>query len=65
MSENPSNESYIVEYIALGNSVKATAFDPITFMEVSVIGSAKTSRSDLGKVAVRKLEYMIRKAGNR
>lgn len=60
MSE-PEDERYIVEYTAIGTSVKVTAFDPKTLTEVSVIGSTKTSQADLNKLAVRKLEYMIRK----
>lgn len=63
MSEPPKNEGYIVEYTVIGTSVKATAFDPRTLTEVSVIASTKTSREDLNKLAVRKLEYMLRKSG--
>lgn len=58
-----SEQGYIVEYIAIGTSVKVTAFDPVTLTEVSVIGSTKTARADLDKLAVRKLEYMIGKSG--
>lgn len=65
MSKPPESEGYIVEHTAVGTSVKVTAFDPATMIEVSVIGSTKASRSDLNKLAVRKLEYMIRKSGKR
>ena len=49
---------YIVEYVVIGNSVKATAFDPITLREASVIGARSLPRKQLGKLAVRKLIYM-------
>ncbi len=57
MSEN----QYIVEYVVMGNSVKATAFDPVTMKEVSVIGDVNLPKKQLAKLAVRKLIYMIGK----
>lgn len=57
MSEN----EYIVEYVVIGKSVKATAFDPATMKEVSVIGDVNMPRKQLGKLAVRKLLFMIGK----
>lgn len=62
MKISDNNERYIVEYIAIGNSVKATAFDPITMKEVSVIGSTNTPKKLIGQLAVRKLIYMSNKA---
>lgn len=61
MKTPDNNGSYIVEYIAIGNSVKATAFDPITLKEVSVIGSTNTPKKLIGQLAVKKLIYMIKK----
>ena len=58
---NDSEDGYIVEYIVIGNSVKATAFDPVTLKEVSVIGARELPRQQLGKLAVKKLIYMLRK----
>lgn len=52
---------YIIEYIAIGKSVKVTAFDPVTLTEVSVIGASGTPREQLAQLAVRKLVYMIKK----
>ncbi len=52
---------YIVEFVAIGKSVKATAFDPASLREVSVIGSRSASQKQLAELAVRKLEYMIEK----
>jgi hypothetical protein len=54
---------YIVEFVALGNSVKATAVDPLTLKEATVIGSRKTTKEQLAELAVRKLRYLIEKDG--
>lgn len=53
--------NYIIEYIALGKSVKVTAFDPETLTEVSIVGSTSTSKKQLAKIAIRKLIYVIEK----
>lgn len=57
-----SEEGYIVEFFALGKSVKVTAFDPATLKEVSVVAPVKTPKSDLIRLAVRKLEYVLEKS---
>ena len=56
-----SDDSYIVEYVVMGKSVKVTAFDPVTLKEVSIIGAVTTTKKQLAKLAVRKLLYMIGK----
>ncbi len=56
-----SDEGYIVEYIVIGNSIKATAIDPMTLKEVSVIGAVNTPKEQLAKLAIRKLIYVIKK----
>jgi len=58
---NNSEDGYIVEYIVIGNSVKATAFDPVTLREVSVVGAREMPRQQLGKLAVKKLIYVLKK----
>lgn len=50
-----------VEFVALGNSVKVTAIDPVTGAEASVICPANTSQSAMTDAARRKLEYVLRK----
>ena len=56
-----SEDSYIVEYVVIGNSVKATAIDPTTMKEVSIIGATNFPKKQLAKLAVRKLIYMLKK----
>ena len=45
----------------LGNTVKATAIDPDTGHEASIVGPASAARSTLAEAARRKLEYVQRK----
>ena len=47
-----------VEFIALGNSVKATAIDPETGQEASIVGPASAPRSLLAENARKKLDYV-------
>jgi len=47
-----------VEFIILGNSVKATAIDPETGQEASIVGPASAPRSILAENARKKLDYV-------
>ncbi len=53
--------SYLVEFRAIGSSVKVSAIDPVTLVEVSIVGPTSVSEAELSRLAVRKLEYMLRK----
>ena len=50
-----------VEFVVLGNTVKATAIDPETGKEASVIGPASAAQATMAQAARRKLEYVLRK----
>jgi len=50
-----------VEYVMLGNTVKATAIDPDTGLEASIVGPANAPRSTLAQAARKKLEYVLKK----
>lgn len=52
-----------VEFVVLGNTVKATAIDPETGEEASIVGPASAAQSVLAENARRKLEYVKRKRG--
>jgi hypothetical protein len=47
-----------VEFIQMGNTVKATAIDPDTGQEASIVGPASAPRSILAENARKKLEYV-------
>lgn len=56
-----ATDGYIVEFIAIGNSVRVTAMDPKTLTEVAIIGPAGMSREALSRQAIRKLEYVLQR----
>lgn len=50
-----------VEFIIRGNFVKATAIDPATGIEASIMGPAGAPRHTLSDAAIRKLRYVMAK----
>ena len=60
MSED---QGYIIEFHRIGNAVKVSAFDPATLTEVSIVGALGVGDTELTRLVVRKLEYMLAKAG--
>jgi hypothetical protein len=59
----PDEEGYIIEFHRVGNAVKVSAFDPVTLTEVSIVGPSGAGDTELTRLAVRKLEYMLAKRG--
>lgn len=53
----------IFEFINVGNSVKVTAFDPETLIEVSIVGPTTATEEHLRMTALRKLEYVLKRQG--
>jgi hypothetical protein len=56
-----SGREIYVEFVILGNSLKATAIDPETGLEATVIGPANAAQSTMAQAARRKLEFMAKK----
>lgn len=54
-------DSYLVEFIQIGSSVKVSAIDPVSGREVSIVGPASASRDQLSRTAVNKLKYILAK----
>lgn len=50
-----------VEFVVLGNTVKATAIDPVSGVEASIVGPASAPQAVLAENARRKLEYVLMK----
>ena len=50
-----------VEFIRQGNAVKATAIDPDTGLEASVVGPARAPQTALAEAARRKLEFLAKR----
>ena len=53
--------SYLVEFQAIGNAVKVSALDPATLLEVSILGPTTATETELSRLAVQNLEYMLQK----
>jgi hypothetical protein len=57
---SPGREIF-VEFVILGNSVKATAIDPESGLEASVVGPASAPRAAMAEAARKKLDYVAKK----
>ena len=58
-----SKREIFVEFVAHGNTVKATAIDSATGTEASIVGPATAGREALTQAAIRKLEFVLKKKG--
>jgi hypothetical protein len=55
------SEGYNIEFHRIGNAVKVSAMDPVTLTEVSIVGAPGVGDTELTRLVVRKLEYMLAK----
>jgi hypothetical protein len=60
-SATGSGGEIFIEFVIQGNVAKATAIDPATGLEASVMGPANAPRATLADAARRKLDYLRRK----
>jgi len=60
MAKTPGNEA-LIEFQRVGSYMKATAMDPETLTEVTVVGPAGHSQEQLRRTVLAKLEYMLAK----
>ena len=58
MSPSEGGEVFF-EFTAIGRSVKVSALDAATGIEVSVVGPASASQADLQRLALQKLKARI------
>ena len=54
-------KEYYIEFYPSGNLMKVSAVDPETGMEAVIMGPLNAAKSDLQKLAVQKLEYLLAK----
>jgi len=55
----PRDDGYLIEFRRIGESVKVSAVDPATGIEVSIIGPASAGKAELSRNAINKLEYVL------
>jgi hypothetical protein len=63
MREEFDDDSFIIEFLQIGNAVKVTAVDPVTLREVCIVGATGATREQLADLAVRKLRYVLNRGG--
>ena len=51
----------LLEFHQVGNVVKVTAVDPVTLIEVSIVGAPGAGEEMLKRTAIRKLDYVLDK----
>lgn len=54
-------EGYIIEFFAVGNSVKVTAVDPVSGKEATIVAPKNATQDYMQKQAIKKLEYLLNK----
>ncbi|MFZ5834343.1 MAG: DUF6898 family protein [Pseudomonadota bacterium] len=60
-----SDQKFLIEFVRIGASVKVSAIDPMTGVEVSIIGPAHLSEAQLSKNAINKLLFVLAKKGKK
>lgn len=63
MAREPELDEVIFEFYPVGNSVKVSAIDPVSLVEVSIVGPVNASRAQLQRNALNKLKYVLAKRG--
>ena len=58
----PRREVYF-EFTAIGGSVKVTAIDSKTGLEVSIVGPARAPQAELERIALQKLRAQLARRG--
>lgn len=55
----------LFEFQRVGNYIKVSAVDPVTYTEVSIVGSPRAGQAALQRVAANKLRYVLDRNGGR
>ena len=56
-----SENRVIIEFIRVGAYVKVSAIDPVSGVEVSIVGDPASGETTLKRTAIRKLKYVLEK----
>ena len=59
--DSMSLDEVIFEFLQHGNTVKVTALDPDSLVEVSIVGPANAGQAALKAAALNKLKYVLAK----
>ena len=59
--KDASGKEVLIEIYQVGNSVKVSAVDPETGVEVSIVGSPTAGEKIFKRTAINKLNFVLRK----
>ena len=59
--EGESEREVLLEFHRVGKVVKVTAMDPVSLVEVSIVGPSNAGEEQLKRTAIRKLQYVLSK----
>lgn len=59
MPEQKHSSEAIIEFHRIGNSVKVSAIDTVTQVEVSIIAPASSSERHMTDAVMKKLQYVL------
>lgn len=54
----------ILEFRRIGNTVKVSAVDTVSYVEVSIMAPVTCSEQEMTSTAIQKLEYVLAKQNN-
>lgn len=60
---NLNENRVIIEFVRVGAYVKVSAIDPVSLVEVSIVGNPASGEATLKRTAIRKLKYVLDKKG--
>lgn len=61
MAAKLDEQRVIIEFIPSGSYVKVSAFDPVSMVEVSIVGNPASGELGLKHAVLRKLKYVLEK----
>jgi hypothetical protein len=61
MKKQAGDREVILEFHRIGDYVKVSVMDAETLTETSIVGAASASQAELERLALKKLEYVLKK----
>ena len=61
MKKEIGGREVILEFQRVGDYVKVSAMDVETLIEASIVGAASASQAELERLALKKLDYVLKK----
>ena len=58
---NLNENRVIIEFVRVGAYVKVSAVDPVSMVEISIVGNPASGEETLKRTAIRKLKYVLEK----